>query len=73
MGVLWLHSSVNLVEPRSIALAAALILRRLPKIKFRLAPPSPRRNRVADGRPALVYGCVIPPSGASNFALTMSG
>jgi hypothetical protein len=45
MGVLWLHSSVNLVEPRSIALAAALILRRLPKIKFRLAPPSPRRNR----------------------------
>src|SRR4051812_32058959 len=28
MGVLWRHSSVNLVEPRSIALAAARILRR---------------------------------------------
>jgi hypothetical protein len=44
MGVLWHHSSVNLVEPRSIALAAALIPRRLPEIKFRLALRSPRRN-----------------------------
>jgi hypothetical protein len=32
MGVLWRHSSVNLVESRSIALAATRILRRLPKI-----------------------------------------
>jgi hypothetical protein len=32
MGVLWRHSSVNLVESRSIALATAQILRRLPKI-----------------------------------------
>jgi hypothetical protein len=32
MGVLWRHSSVNLVEPRSIALAATRIPRRLPKI-----------------------------------------
>ena len=45
MGVLWRHSSVNLVEPRSIALAGPGFPRRLPEIKFRLAPPSPRRNR----------------------------
>jgi hypothetical protein len=45
MGVLWLHSSFNLVEPRPSHWAAAQILRRLPEIKFRLAPPSPRRNR----------------------------
>ena len=31
MGVLWRHSSVNLVEPRSIALAAARFPRRLPE------------------------------------------
>jgi hypothetical protein len=34
MGVLWRHSSVNLVEPRSIALAAARFPRRLPKIEI---------------------------------------
>jgi hypothetical protein len=32
LGVLWHHSNVNLVESRSIALAATRILRRLPKI-----------------------------------------
>jgi hypothetical protein len=46
MGVLWRHSSVNLVESRSIALAATRILRRLPKINEGVSitesPPQPR-------------------------------
>jgi hypothetical protein len=33
LGVLWCHSSVNLVGPRSIALAGLNILRRLPKTR----------------------------------------
>jgi hypothetical protein len=45
MGVLWCHSSVNLVEPQSIALAAALIPRRLPETNLRLASPVSPRNR----------------------------
>ena len=49
MGVLWRHSSVNLVEPRSIALAGLRIPQRLPGIHVRLASRSPRRNR-RDGR-----------------------
>jgi hypothetical protein len=49
-GVLWIHSSVNLVEPRDIALAAARRPRRVPGIKLGLALPSPRRNRC--GMPA---------------------
>jgi hypothetical protein len=44
MGVLWGHSSVNLVEPRSIALAAAF-LRRLAgdqvSVSITLGPPQP--------------------------------
>lgn len=32
MGVLWRHSSFNLVEPQSIALAAALASGGLPEI-----------------------------------------
>ena len=48
MGVLWRHSSVNLVEPRSIAPAATHIPRRLPKIVWRLASPPRRRNRRGD-------------------------
>jgi hypothetical protein len=39
MGVLWHHSSVNLVESRSIALAATRILRRLPKINEAVSIP----------------------------------
>jgi len=45
MGVLWYHSSVNLVEPRSIAPAGPRIPQRMPGITVRLASPSPRRNR----------------------------
>jgi hypothetical protein len=45
MGVLWNHSSVNLVGPRSIAPAGPGILQRMPESDKRLAPPSPRRNR----------------------------
>jgi hypothetical protein len=45
MGVLWRHSSVNLVESRSIALAATRILRRLPEINEAVSipesPPQP--------------------------------
>jgi hypothetical protein len=48
MGVLWHHSSVNLVESRSIALAATRILRRLPKINEAVSitesPPQPARR-----------------------------
>jgi len=50
MGVLWHHSSVNIVEPRSIALAAALFPRRLPGIDIAVSitesppqPPLPRQ------------------------------
>jgi len=39
MGVLWSHSSVNLVEPRSIALAGPRIPRRLPEIKNAVSIP----------------------------------
>jgi hypothetical protein len=45
MGVLWRHSNVNLVKPRSIALAGPRILRRLPKINEAVSitesPPQP--------------------------------
>src|SRR4051794_6661777 len=34
LGVLWHHASVNLVQPRTFALAAASSPRRLPKINF---------------------------------------
>ena len=34
MGVLWHHSSVNLVKPRSIAPAGPEILRRTPEIEL---------------------------------------
>jgi len=48
MGVLWHHSSVNLVESRSIALAATRILRRLPKINEAVSipesPPQPAQR-----------------------------
>src|SRR3982751_78990 len=40
MGVLWHHSSVNLVEPRSIALAAARILRRLAEDRNSVSTPA---------------------------------
>ncbi len=55
MGVLWHHSSVNLVKPRSIALAGPGIPRRLPEIGFRLAPPSPRGNRCGMRRSGLAF------------------
>jgi hypothetical protein len=45
LGVLWRHSSVNLVEPRSIALAGSNLLQRLPEIKLRLASRVVCRNR----------------------------
>jgi hypothetical protein len=40
MGVLWRHSSFNLVKPRSIALAAANILRRLPETDIAVSTPA---------------------------------
>jgi len=46
-GVLWRHASVNLVQPRTLHLAAARILQRAPKIKLRLASAKRRRNRTA--------------------------
>jgi hypothetical protein len=58
MGVLWRHSSFNLVEPRSIALAAAHGPQRLPGIAKAVASPSPRRNRCGrenDWRSALQF------------------
>jgi hypothetical protein len=67
MGVLWIHSSFNLVEPRSIALAGPRILRRLSKIEFRLASPSPCRNRRNDVSNLLWTG-----ASNLNFALTTS-
>jgi hypothetical protein len=39
MGVLWRHWNVNLVKPRSIALAGPRILRRLPKINEAVSIP----------------------------------
>jgi hypothetical protein len=49
MGVQWHHSSVNLVEPRSIALAAAHLLRRLPEtdiaVSIRACPPQPLQQQ----------------------------
>src|SRR5689334_18036608 len=45
LGVLWHHSSVNLVGPRSIAPAGPNILRRLPKIAIRLASRGDCRNQ----------------------------
>src|SRR5690349_613937 len=56
MGVLWHHSSVNLVVPRSIALAAARLLRRVPEtdiaVSIRDCPPQPlqRQQSPAGGR-----------------------
>ena len=45
MGVLWHHSSVNLVGPRSIALTGPAIPRRLPEIDKAVSipvyPPQP--------------------------------
>jgi hypothetical protein len=63
-GVLWRHSSVNLVEPRSIALAATNSLRRLPKIDLRLASPVKRRNRRNAGNwgQNLAKGLALAPS-----------
>jgi hypothetical protein len=45
MGVLWTHSSVNLVEPRSIALAAAASPAMSRRSQWRLASSIPHRNR----------------------------
>ena len=45
MGVLWRHSSVNLVKPRSIALAGPNLPRQLPEIALRLASWVRSRNR----------------------------
>ena len=45
MGVLWHHSSVNLVEPRSIALAGPNFSGDCRRSQMRLAFPVPRRNR----------------------------
>jgi hypothetical protein len=45
MGVLWRHSSVNLVVPRSIALSAAHFSGDCRRSQTRLASPVPRRNR----------------------------
>src|SRR6185369_16125499 len=47
MGVLWHHSSVNLVEPRSIAPAGPRTLRRVPGIAFpvSITPCSPQPVR----------------------------
>jgi hypothetical protein len=45
MGVLWRHSNVNLVEPRSIALAAAASPAISRRSQRRLASPIPHRNR----------------------------
>jgi len=39
LGVLWRHSSVNLVRPRSIARAGPIMLRRMPKTGMGLALP----------------------------------
>jgi hypothetical protein len=54
MGVLWRHSSVNLVESRSIALAATRILRRLPKINEAVSitatPPQPAERHAGVGK-----------------------
>jgi hypothetical protein len=44
-GVLWHHSSVNLVEPRAVAPAAAWNLGVLPKIKSELASWVAHRNQ----------------------------
>src|SRR5438270_9083104 len=56
LGVLWHHSSVNLVEPRSIALAAAQILQRLPEItnavSIQAVAPQPAPLIVRDLRTA---------------------
>jgi len=45
MGVLWRHSSVNLVEPRSIALAAAASPAMSRRSQRRLASSIRHRNR----------------------------
>jgi len=45
MGVLWRHSSVNLVKPGSIALASAFISSGCRRSQKRLAFPIPCRNR----------------------------
>jgi len=45
MGVLWRHSNVNLVEPRSIALAAAASSAISRRSQRRLAFVGPHRNR----------------------------
>jgi len=51
MGVLWRHSNVNLVEPRSIALAAAASPATSRRSQRRLASPIPHRNRRLVCRP----------------------
>jgi len=51
MGVLWRHSNVNLVEPRSIALAAAASPATSRRSQRRLASPIPHRNRRLVSRP----------------------
>jgi hypothetical protein len=43
-GILWRHSSFNLVEPRSFAPGAVWIPRRAPESKSRVASRSPRCN-----------------------------
>jgi len=47
--VLRRHSSVNLVRPRPLQLAAAQVLRRMPKISVRLASRSRRGNSAERG------------------------
>ena len=52
MGVLWRHSSVNLVEPRSIALAGLDFLQQLPEITNAVsitAPASQPAQRLFSG------------------------
>ena len=67
MGVLWHHSSVNLVEPRSIALAGPEILRRLPEIDIAVSIPESAPQPAAACSDERSFGA----SASGNFALTI--
>src|SRR6476646_3537120 len=75
MGVLWHHSSVNLVEPRSIAPAAAHVPRRTPEtdiaVSIRACAPQPLVREECwplDAQFRINHSCVIQAFGFNDLA-----